>query len=140
MTVETNALRTLWGKAIAVASAVLATVAVLLSGGYTEHASAHSTVVGAEVRLVDSAVPQRAWTTLGLIDQGKWPPADCPGTHGGTTWQNRGGLLPGGVGYREWDVNCKQPGRNRDAERIVTGDNGSAWYTSDHYSTFTQMR
>ncbi|MGW5113073.1 ribonuclease domain-containing protein [Nocardia sp. NPDC004123] len=140
MTVETIALRTLWGKAIAIASVALATVALLLSGGHTERVAQHSTVAGVEVHLVDSTIPQRAWTTLSLIDQGTWPPTDCPGTKGGTTWQNRGGQLPDGVDYLEWDVNCKQPGRSRDAERIVTGNDGSAWYTGDHYASFTRMR
>ncbi len=43
------------------------------------------------------------------------------------------------ISYREWDVN--QPGTSgRDAVRIVTGSDGSAWYTDNHYSTFTKMR
>lgn len=59
---------------------------------------------------------------------------------------NRGGDLPAAdasgkpIIYQEWDVNPKQPGRSRDAERIVTGSDGSAWYTGDHYKTFTRMR
>ncbi|WP_433575803.1 ribonuclease domain-containing protein [Nocardia brasiliensis] len=68
------------------------------------------------------------------------------GTKGGGTWQNRDGTLPRTdaagrtIAYREWDVNIKQPGHNRDAERIVTGSDHSAWYTGDHYATFTRMR
>ncbi|WP_194191879.1 ribonuclease domain-containing protein [Clostridium chrysemydis] len=30
-------------------------------------------------------------------------------------------------------------GKNRGAERIVIGDNGSVWYTKDHYFTFTRI-
>ncbi|WP_228816284.1 ribonuclease domain-containing protein [Nocardia transvalensis] len=99
-----------------------------------------------QVRLVADSVPARAWETLRLIDAGEWPPADAPGTHGGETWQNREGLLPATDGngrpihYREWDVNRKKPGQSRDAERIVTGSDGSAWYTGDHYRSFTRMR
>ncbi|MGQ4597371.1 ribonuclease domain-containing protein [Nocardia sp. R6R-6] len=92
-------------------------------------------------------VPQRAYDTLREIDAGRWPDsANAPGTQGGEHWMNRGGDLPatdpGGkpITYREWDVNPKQPGRSRDAERIVTGSDSSAWYTSDHYRTFTRMR
>ena len=44
------------------------------------------------------------------------------------------------ITYREWDVNPSQPGVNRGAERLVTGSDGSAWYTSDHYQTFTRIR
>ncbi|MFE3187373.1 ribonuclease domain-containing protein [Nocardia sp. NPDC059240] len=132
--------KTLWGKAVAVGLALVAAVGLLAGGGRSESFTAHNTVVGVELRLVAAGVPQQAWTTLGLIDKGEWPPSDCPGTHGGTVWQNRGGQLPAGVGYREWDVNCKAPGQSRDAERIVTGDDGSAWYTGDHYASFTRMR
>ena len=40
--------------------------------------------------------------------------------------------------YQEWDVNPKKPGRSRDAERIITGADGSAWYTLDHYRPSTR--
>ena len=33
------------------------------------------------------------------------------------------------IKYQEWDVNRKIPGKNRGAERLVTGSDGSAWYT-----------
>lgn len=90
-------------------------------------------------------VPQVAWTTLAAIDAGRWPPDNAPGTQGGRTFGNYEGRLPASssgqkVRYREWDVNRKQDGRGRDAERIVTGSDGSAWYTGDHYETFTRMR
>ena len=35
-------------------------------------------------------------------------------------------------------MNLKKPGRSRDAERIITADDGSAWYTDDHYRSFTR--
>jgi guanyl-specific ribonuclease Sa len=91
-------------------------------------------------------VPQRAWATLARIDAGTWPPDDGSGTDGGTQWYDRDGTLPrtdaGGnqIRYQEWDVNERVPGHHRDAERIVTGSDGSAWYTADHYQTFTRMR
>jgi ribonuclease T1 len=44
------------------------------------------------------------------------------------------------ISYREWDVNPKVPGVNRGAERLVTGSDGSAYYTNDHYRTFTKVR
>ena len=85
-------------------------------------------------------VPQAAWVTLAAIDAGRWPPDDAPGTQGGRPFGNHEGRLPAKVRYQEWDVNRKQSGRGRDAERIVTGSDGSAWYTGDHYETFTRMR
>ncbi|MGO4201463.1 ribonuclease domain-containing protein [Rhodococcus sp. TAF43] len=97
-------------------------------------------------KAANSAVPEYVWTTLAAIDAGSWPPADAPGTQGGRVFGNHEGRLPGKsdsgqkVRYQEWDVNRKQSGRGRDAERIITGDDGSAWYTSDHYETFVRMR
>ena len=42
--------------------------------------------------------------------------------------------------YREWDVNPLRPGVNRGAERLVTGSDGSAHYTDDHYKSFKKIR
>ncbi len=44
------------------------------------------------------------------------------------------------IRYREWDVNRRVPGRNRGAERIVTGSDGRVYYTNDHYNTFRRIR
>ncbi|MFD9818504.1 ribonuclease domain-containing protein [Streptomyces violascens] len=93
-----------------------------------------------------AAVPQRACDTLVKIDAGQWPPADAPGTKGGTSWPNRDQALrvadDGGkpIRYQEWDVNPKQPGKSRDGEGIVTGDDGSAWYSADNSRGFARMR
>lgn len=92
-------------------------------------------------------VPDRAYQTLIEIDAGRWPDsANAPGTQGGETWMNRDRTLPTQdasgkkITYQEWDVNPKRRGQTRDAERIVTGSDGTAWYTGDHYKTFTRMR
>ncbi|MBL1075031.1 ribonuclease [Nocardia sp. 2] len=92
-------------------------------------------------------VPDRAYATLTEIDAGRWPDsANAPGTQGGETWNNRERRLPATdsagqrITYQEWDVNPKKRGQTRDAERIVTGSDGTAWYTGDHYKTFTRMR
>lgn len=92
-------------------------------------------------------VPDRAYATLREIDAGRWPDsANAPGTKGGDRWMNRSRTLPAtdaagkAITYQEWDVNPKRRGQSRDAERIVTGSDGSAWYTGDHYETFTRMR
>lgn len=94
-----------------------------------------------------SPAPERVLRTLALIDADRWPAAaNAPGTQGGRTFGNREGLLPrtGADGrqlrFQEWDVNPKKPGRGRDAERIVTADDGSAWYTLDHYRSFVRIR
>lgn len=73
-----------------------------------------------------------------------------PGYVGGRDYRNLG--LDGGtvlprfddrgrpIRYREWDVNRKIAGRNRGAERIVTGSDGRVYYTRDHYATFLRIR
>ena len=46
------------------------------------------------------------------------------------------------ITYRTWDVNPQTPGVSRDRERIVTGSDGSAWYTDRHYrkGSFKRIR
>ena len=73
--------------------------------------------------------------------------APLPGYKGGRTFENngKGMLLPksnadGAITYREWDVNPYTKGVNRGAERLVTGSDGSAYYTTNHYDTFTRFR
>lgn len=125
---------------LAVVAAALTLVFGLSTGAQEQSGPGQSVV------LVSAAVPQRAWDTLARIDAGTWPPNDGSGTKGGGTWSNREGTLPSTdsagrrIAYQEWDVNIKKPGQNRDAERIVTGNDRSAWYTGDHYVSFTRMR
>jgi ribonuclease T1 len=65
--------------------------------------------------------------------------APLPGYIGGREFQNRERRLPRGR-YREYDVNPKIRGRARDAERLVIEQHtGKAYYTGDHYRTFTAL-
>ena len=71
------------------------------------------------------------------------------GYRGGTTFTNdgRGGepVLPktddhgNQVSYREYDVHPYHKGVNRGTDRIVRGSDGHAYYTSDHYRSFTRI-
>jgi hypothetical protein len=99
------------------------------------------------------SVPQKVLDVLKQIDSGKWPgAARAPGTKGGSGWDNDP-PEPGGprplpttdasgkpITYKEWDVNPKVPGQDRDDQRIVTGSDGSAYYTNDHYKTLHRIR
>ncbi|NKY50504.1 ribonuclease domain-containing protein [Nocardia vermiculata] len=126
-------------------------VAAAATSAQASSASAAQTP-GSNVRKTPAAtrapgVPDHAYDTLAEIDAGRWPDsADAPGTKGGDRWGNREGNLPKtddngkSVKYQEWDVNPKQRGQGRDAERIVTSSDGKAYYTADHYRTFTRMR
>ncbi|MFH5208668.1 ribonuclease domain-containing protein [Antrihabitans spumae] len=134
------------------AAAVLVVVVALLLLSSRSEDSATSAGVpttgdGRSISAQVSDVPAAATQTLQKIDAGSWPEsANAPGTKGGETWRNRDRQLPvkdaagKAITYKEWDVNPKRRGQTRDAERIVTGSDGSAWYTGDHYKTFTRMR
>ncbi|MCM2249979.1 MAG: hypothetical protein NDI58_05365 [Geothrix sp.] len=88
-------------------------------------------------------VPVHARTTLAYIQQHRYAP---PGHLGGRVFGNYEGLLPRyndrrkRIEYREWDVHPRAEGRTRGAERLVTGSDGRAWYTPDHYRTFIEVR
>jgi guanyl-specific ribonuclease Sa len=65
---------------------------------------------------------------------------------GGRVFTNREKIVPvvdsagNPIQYQEWDVNPKIQGQNRGTERILTGSDGRAWYTNDHYQTFTEIK
>jgi guanyl-specific ribonuclease Sa len=85
----------------------------------------------------DSTVPQKVRDLLKAIQDRQGTP--LPGYVGGRDFSNRERHLPPGR-YREYDVNPKIPGRSRDAERIVIEQHtGKAYYTADHYRTFTPL-
>ena len=89
-----------------------------------------------------SNVPKRAWQVLKTIRETGKQPDDV---YSGGRFQNRERLLPrtdaagDSITYMEYDVNPYKKGVNRGAERIVVGSDGRAYYTSDHYSSFTLM-
>lgn len=56
---------------------------------------------------------------------------------GGDRFGNYEGLLPSETKYTECDINYT--GGYRGAERIIFGQNGSVYYTNDHYKTFEQI-
>jgi guanyl-specific ribonuclease Sa len=95
----------------------------------------------------EGGVPANVEQTLREIDQTGSPPQ---GYRGGGAYVNdgRGGseVLPTSdadgnpIAYKEYDMNPYTKGVNRGPERIVVGSNGSAYYTSDHYRTFTPIR
>lgn len=74
--------------------------------------------------------------TLSLVQRG----GPFPYKQDGTVFQNREGHLPKRPRgyYREYTV--PTPGaKNRGARRIVVGNDGDTWYTSDHYNTFVRI-
>jgi guanyl-specific ribonuclease Sa len=98
------------------------------------------------VKLPDG-VPAKVAAVLKHIDETGKPLKDY---EGGRTFLNLGKngeeSLPRrdsrgkAISYHEWDVNPHIPGRNRGTERLITGSDGSAYYTADHYKTYTKIR
>jgi guanyl-specific ribonuclease Sa len=92
-------------------------------------------------------VAEKARTVLKYIDEHHEAPK---GYEGGRTFHNFGGAqeetLPKhdssgrAITYQEWDVNPKVAGVNRGTERLITGSDGSAYVTADHYKTFMKVR
>ena len=90
----------------------------------------------------------KARTTLEYIDTHNGSPP--PFTKGGKTFANDGRdggqVLPQTdssgnlVTYKEYDVNPTVTGVDRGKARLVFGSDGSAYYTCDHYRTFTKLR
>jgi guanyl-specific ribonuclease Sa len=102
---------------------------------------------GAEAVTSSARAPEKVLKVLRHIDKTGEAP---DGYEGGRTFLNLGRngeeSLPRrdshgkAISYREWDVNPHISGHNRGAERLVTGSDSSAYYTADHYRTFTKVR
>jgi len=92
----------------------------------------------AETENRDQEVPQKARDVVDQIDKnnGQAP----PGYKGGREFKNYEGKLPEGTNYQEYDVNPAQKGIARDGERVVLGNDGSAWYSPDHYRSFKRVK
>jgi guanyl-specific ribonuclease Sa len=88
-------------------------------------------------------IPQKVYDDVKYIRENNHA---MPGYVGGRIFSNREELLPrednkgNPVLYHEWDVNPKIEGQNRGTERIITGSDGRAWYTNDHYQTFKEIK
>jgi len=83
-------------------------------------------------------IPQKARDTLKQVQEtGKSP----EGYKGGRKFKNKEGNLPENGNYKEYDVDPKPLEGSRNSERIVIDEEtGKAWYTSDHYKTFKEIK
>ena len=88
-------------------------------------------------------VPKKALSVLKYVRKnGK----AMSGYVGGRRFGNFENLLPKKdasgkkIEYREWDVNPKMQGKNRGAERLITGSDGKAYFTNDHYGSFVKVK
>jgi ribonuclease T1 len=82
-------------------------------------------------------LPAEASATIARIDAG----GPYPYAQDGAVFQNREGLLPPRPSgwYREYTV--ETPGSpDRGARRIVAGEDGTLYWTDDHYESFRVIR
>jgi len=100
----------------------------------------HASVPVSEWARVHEVVPaaerEPLLATLALIGRG----GPYPYKKDGSTFSNREVLLPAQPRgyYREYTV--PTPGsKDRGARRVVQGQDGDTWYTSDHYKTFVRI-
>ncbi|MEE1788452.1 ribonuclease domain-containing protein [Streptomyces sp. SP17BM10] len=129
--------------ALALALAVIPTVAVPVA------ATAASAAVIQPPQPVGAFPPQvgracRIWASLG------WPARQAPVDYriygpeyirGSSPYGNRGGDLPAGGDYHEYDVNTRPaPTASRDAERLVRDESTSrVWYSAGHDANFREI-
>ena len=112
----------------------------LTACGYGAPPSAPAAQVQAQAQ---NPIPSYAATTLAYIRTHHEAP---PGFEGSRRFGNYEGVLPKTdasgrrIQYQEWDVHPHRPHVNRGAERLVTGSDGRAWFTGDHYAHFTEMK
>ena len=94
----------------------------------------------------ETKIPQKARDALEKID--KDPDAYLEDYNGNYPFKDQPNKAkretkipnPNVASYKEWDINPYKYGQNRGTERVVTGSDGSAWYTPDHYKTWYQIR
>ena len=91
----------------------------------------------------NSEIPQKVYDVLKYIRANHHA---LDGYVGGRVFTNREKIVPQAddqrnlIDYQEWDVNPKVEGQNRGTERILTGSDGRAWYTNDHYQSFKEIK
>lgn len=89
------------------------------------------------------AVPQKVYEVLTYVHENG---RAMNGYAGGRRFGNFENLLPKtdasgrSIQYREWDVNPKIRGQNRGTERLITGSDNRAYFTNDHYNSFTEVQ
>jgi ribonuclease T1 len=109
---------------------------VRLFAGFLAFLFAFGAAGFSERQVEKKQLPREAHETIALIRTG----GPFPHRQDGATFGNRERLLPARERgwYREYTV--KTPGaRDRGARRIVAGQDGTLYYTDDHYRSFKRI-
>jgi len=117
--------------------------ALLLLAGCAMQSEGLRAAPPAPAAAAEARIPPQARQVLAYVREHRQAP---PGHVGGRRFGNFEGRLPKAdargrkIAYQEWDVFPKVPGRSRGTHRLVTGNDGRAWYTADHYESFTELK
>jgi len=133
-------------KAIVLGLVALATAALAACTGTGADTSAVTRTASVSTNAVTPNIPAYALSTLDVIRQtGRAPNGYRGGTRFFNDGRDGGTTLPATaadgarIRYQEWDVHPWVRGVNRGAERLITGSDGSAYFTGDHYRTFVRI-
>ncbi|RYF72901.1 MAG: ribonuclease [Cytophagaceae bacterium] len=105
--------------------------------------SDNSSRQSAGTRTQTGSIPQKVYDVLTYVRANK---RAIDGYVGGRRFGNYENHLPRSdtdgkpIQYQEWDVNPRVQGKNRGTERLITGSDGRAWFTNDHYNTFVKVK
>ena len=139
-------------RLLAVLIAALATTALLAGCGSATGSAAGTTSSGGGQTAGAGLAPGAPTTDLATVTVAELPAegqetlvliaagGPFPYSKDGVTFQNREGILPKQKSgfYQEYTV--ETPGSDdRGARRIVTGKDGSRFYTDDHYDSFREV-
>jgi ribonuclease T1 len=132
-------------RALLIAAAIVV-IALFAAFGLDRCSSAPSRPGGAQANgptpasglptIAAAALPSQARATLALIDKG----GPYPYRQDNTVFSNFEGLLPKRPSgyYHEYTV--VTPGSpDRGERRLIAGEDGDIYYTSDHYESFRQV-
>jgi len=98
--------------------------------------------------ILEGPAPKNAYDMLARVDGRPGGIGKVPGYRGNRGYGNANGILGrtdaagDPIKYKEWDVNPipNDPNASLTDERLVTGSDGSAYYTNDHYENFFRLR
>ena len=126
-----------------ITAALLLIIALVFSTGCSSGSDSDG-----EVKNALDSLPKNVQESFVDYESNNWEGKSdkTPGTKDNSEFQNRDGDLPEEdsegreIRYREHDVNNKEQHQGRDAERFVSGSDGSVYYTGDHYETFIKLK
>jgi RHS repeat-associated protein len=132
------------GYALGIVAPFIAGLAAGAENTGTEEENAQAGIADASsCEAAFNDAPESVQSTLDYINENGRAPQ---GFKGGGVFQNIGSPLPtedaagNPISYQKWDVNPYTKGIDRGSDRLITGSNGTAYYTTNHYVSFIQIQ